>query len=153
MTKRRKISSLPTPEPYESFLRSVQLVAMGLDRSSSELDRPEYARLSREQDGGLVKFNANYRLDSIGTKYFEVTGIFTLVVEDSKTKKAALRIETEYSAHLHANSPIDKKLADQFTHSDLRIILWPFFRQYVFDETGRMAIPPITVPISTSSGE
>jgi preprotein translocase subunit SecB len=145
-----KTSNSRTLNQYETFLRSVQLVAMGLTRSATELDRVEYARLHREKEGGQVRFDADYHLEDVGKEYFEVTAIFRLVVEDPKTEKAALRVEAKYGAHLHARSPVDKKLAEQFTHSDLRIILWPFFRQFVFDATGRMSITPITIPISTS---
>ena len=149
-TIKRRTSSSLTPSRYETFLRSVQLVAMGLARSSSRLDRAEYVRLQREAEGGNLKFKTDYRLEEVGPQYFEVRGVFALLVEDPKTRKSALEIEVEYAAHLHAHPPIDRKLVEQFTRSDLRLILWPFFREYVFDVTGKMAIRPITVPISTS---
>lgn len=153
MMPRRKISSSLTPNDYETFLRSVQLLAMGLNRSSAELDREAYSHLRTEKEGGRVRFTAKYHLDEVGNEYFDVRGVFKLIVEDPKTAKTAILIDAEYGAHLHARAPIDKGLAQKFTKSDLRIILWPFFRQHVFDTTGRMAIIPITVPIVSGTDE
>jgi hypothetical protein len=152
MRPRKTLSSL-THNDYEKFLRTVQLLAMGLNRSSAELDREGYANLRDEKEGGRVKLTAKYLLDEVGKEYFDATGIFKLVVEDPNTRKAAILVDAEFGAHFHAEAPIVKELAEKFTKSDLRIILWPYFRQHVFDITGRMAIIPITVPIVSGTDE
>jgi len=91
-TIKRRTSSSLTPSRYETFLRSVQLVAMGLARSSSRLDRAEYVRLQREAEGGNLKFKTDYRLEEVGPQYFEVRGVFALLVEDPKTADATIPI-------------------------------------------------------------
>ena len=84
---------------------------------------------------------------------FDAIGDFKLTVQDPKTDKAALKIDAQYAAHFQGKKPIDRVLAERFVKSELKLVMWPFFRQFVFDTTGRMAIRPITVPLSTEIEE
>jgi preprotein translocase subunit SecB len=151
MRQKTKSVSSPTHKPYDTFFRSVRLIAMGLNGSIASVERGEYIRLRREKDGGQVKLSSQYHLDEVGPDYFEVKGNFKFSAQNPKSRKAVLEIVAEYGAHFHAKPPIDRELAEQFTHSDLRIILWPFFRQHVFDITGKMAVAPVTLPLTTDS--
>jgi preprotein translocase subunit SecB len=74
-------------------------------------------------------------------------------VAGSQTSESPLVIECTFDAHFHVEAHMAEGFAKQFTESDMRLVLWPYFRQYVFDTTARMAIPPVLVPLSTESLE
>ena len=64
--------------------------------------------------------------------------------------ETGLSIGCVYQAHFHADDVIgNRELAKEFAQSEMRLILWPYFRQFAFETSARMSVPPITVPLTT----
>ena len=85
--------------------------------------------------------------------FFNASAKLSLIMED-KTSPAspAVIVECIYIAHFHCEGcEITKDLAERFTQSELRLVVWPYFRQFVTDATSRMAIQPIVIPFSAVS--
>jgi preprotein translocase subunit SecB len=93
---------------------------------------------------------ADYKLGDVRKDYFDVSARFRLTVEDKAKALTALAIECEFAGHFHCGaSELPHEFADRFTQSELRVILWPYFREFVNDITGRMSIPPVLIPLAT----
>jgi hypothetical protein len=65
-----------------------------------------------------------------------------------KSKVHIVSIAATYDLHFHAKVK-PKPLVDKFCNSDLRLIVWPYFREYVTDVSARMYIPPVILPLAT----
>ena len=139
---------------YEVFLRNLGSVTLGLVNCAGSIDREFYWDLrnkKRRQDEARI-LSANYKLDRVGANFFDVSADFRVTVQDRKIEKVALSIECKFEAHIHGEEPISREHADRFTQSELRVVLWPYFRQFVSDTTVRMSVPPLFVPIALGKG-
>jgi preprotein translocase subunit SecB len=136
---------------YEQFLKSVRPIALGLLESSCKVDRFAYGRIMSQKNRPGKLISTEYKLREAESGYFDATGRFSLAVAEGQKANPALVIEAVYESHFHCKSPVDKELAERFVSSDLRLIMWPYFRELIFDLCGKMSIPPITIPLATSA--
>jgi preprotein translocase subunit SecB len=146
---RKKKKHIPTDSKgYERFLKSLDLVALGQESATYHLARSAYARLQKAKDRGVRKITAEYEVAQFNPEFFDVKASFKLTIEDQDKKELPLAIQCSFGSHFHGERPLDEQFARRFAKSEFRFLVWPFFRQFVFDVTGRMAIRPITIPLS-----
>jgi hypothetical protein len=150
MPKKNTLRLKSADSSYDQFLRSVKPVGLGMSNSLSHLDRAAYIRARKLRDGATRSISTEYELRDAAGGYFDAIGKFVLTVTDGKQSSPALMIECQYESHFHCTAPVDRVLAERFTKSELRLILWPYFRELVHDMCGKMGIPPLTIPLSTS---
>jgi preprotein translocase subunit SecB len=132
---------------YERFVREVEVCAMGLTSSSCQVERRAYAELRKDKQNPVRKITVSYELEDVEPNFFDSLARYTLTAQDRKGRSKPLVIECTFQAHFHGPERIDREFAERFVKSFLGIIAWPYFRQFVFDSTARMAIPPITLPL------
>src|ERR1700735_3628421 len=149
MRKKNTRISKSADSDYEAFLQSVKPVGLGLASCFSQLHREAYFRLIKEKNGPTRTISTEYKLINAERGYFNATGKFLLTATDGDKSNPALIIKCKYDSHFHCGSPVNKELAERFTTSELRLVLWPYFRELVFDICGKMGIPPLTIPFST----
>lgn len=137
---------------YESFLQGLQLVDLHLASSSSVVDREAFFALYGRSKKMIRSFRDEYAITTVGPRYFEAEGRFTLSVSESADSEAALRLEFAFSVHMHGTPPIWEEGAERFVESELRLILVPYARQFVTQMTGQMSIPPIILPLASDGG-
>ncbi len=135
-------------ESYESFIQGIRLVTIGLKSCSASLDRQKWYELAASEKKELRIFNDEYHASEIGDGYFEIVGEFSVRVAESLEANAPLTVKCEFEAHFHGGS-LKKSLVDRFAASDFRFVIIPFVRQFVSSITSQMAIPPLTIPLST----
>jgi preprotein translocase subunit SecB len=135
---------------YEQFLKSVKPVGLGLVNSSSQLDRGAYGRLMSQKKQPFRLISTEYRLLEAESGYFDASGKFSIMVTEEKKSTPALVIECTFETHFHCKSQVVRELAERFTASELRLVLWPYFRELVFDMCGKMSIPSITIPLTAA---
>lgn|SRR5574341_186834 len=137
---------------YEKFLPELKLVGLRLIRSSSRIDPLEYRDLVlREKQNAVMSIELAYKLVQARDDSFSTTASLTLKIQEERGKSVPLLIKCTYDVHFHSSSPVRREFVRRFTDSDLRIVVWPYFRQFVSDLTSRMGIPPVTIPLSTES--
>jgi len=152
--KRKSTQVLKLPDSaYEEFLRSVKPIALGLVECSSRLDREALGQMAARKNNGVRLISTEYQLTAAEGGYFDATGKFSLAVAEKTKATPALAIQCTYETHFHCKAPVEKKLAERFTASELRLVLWPYFRELVFDLSGKMSIPPIAIPLTTEGME
>jgi len=144
MSKRKPTKS---DDAFDRFVRDVNLVAMGLNSFSCQLDRSAYMELRRKRHASSRRIAVSFEVTEVKPTHFDAIAKYALIVHNGQRKSQPLNIECAFGAHFHAPEPIDKGLAERFVNSFIGVLLWPYFRQFVFDSTARMAIPPITLPL------
>ena len=139
---------------YLSFLQGLGSVIIGLKRCSADLDRTRYYELmdKRKKDRKRV-IDGDYRLDKVTETYFDVSATVSVAVRDRKDDSNALSIECTYEGHFHGEPPVQRGLAERFVKSQLRVVLWPYVRQFVSDTTARMSINPVFLPFYLGTGQ
>jgi hypothetical protein len=147
--KKKNISTSPsTDKEYNDFIKNLKLIALGLGSSSSKLERGNLIRLRDKKDAELRKITAVYEVSSSSDDHFDLEGKFNFSCADRQGGESPLVIECRIDAHFHGKRPVNKEFAKRFAESEFRFVVWPFFRQFVFDMTARMAIPPVAIPLS-----
>ena len=136
-------------EQYKDFLRSLDLITVGLKSCSASIDRASYfaPRGRKGKRKAVNRFEADYKLNLTTDQYFEAQGEFKLTVSDLAKSPAALHIDFALEVHVHAKPPIQKEFAQRFTEAGLGTVLMPYARSFVTEITARMYIPPIVVPL------
>jgi preprotein translocase subunit SecB len=145
--KKAKSSEQPANQSYEKFLRSVRLVAMGLRECHCRLDRMNYYRVM-EQKLSLTRVNAEHKLSRAASGHFDADGSISVTIEDRKKKEQVLSVTCSFEAHFHAEFEAGSSFPEQFANGELRLILFPYFREMVSDLTARMAIRQVLLPLS-----
>jgi preprotein translocase subunit SecB len=135
---------------YEAFIRGLSLIAMGLDDCSVHLDRYPYYDLL-EKKGQVRRISAEYKLERAQKDYFDARAVFRLEITDKEASRSPLSIQCSFRAHFHARqTQADRSFAERFVATEFRVVIWPYFRQFISDTTARMTISPIVIPFSSS---
>lgn len=140
---------------YADFLSSLDPAMLGLQNSSSVLDRQMFWALS---DRAERVVSSKYILSKVANDYFDVEASFSLSIHRAEADgrlEQALKIDCTFFGHFHVDVdvPAHKDLAQKFAETESWLLFWPFFRQFVADTVGRMAIPPVIVPLALGPGE
>ena len=145
MASKSKRQNIPEQEDnnYIEFLKNIELVALALNRSGAEINRELY-----EGSASSRNISAKSRLSDLSDTSFDAVGSFELTVRN-KADKTALKVECVFEGHFHSEKLLTRSFAERFVDSELRLVMWPYFRQFVFDITARMWIPPVLIPFST----
>jgi hypothetical protein len=146
--KEPKISEKDSGTDYQGFLSSIRLIGMGLSSCKAELDREAYAHL--ENDNTSRKISADYDVTETADTYFEVASKYTLAVSSPQSPKC-LTLECTFEAHFHCKPEFPAEFPKRFAGSELKILMWPYFRQFAQDITARMYITPIVVPLQNDN--
>ena len=148
----KKTSASKRNQQYAAFLKGIQLLGFGLQESRTAQNRALYAELYEK--GRLTRrISTEYRTTEVEKDFFNATAKLMLTVEDKKGPgPPAVVVECTYVAHFHCDGcQITSELAERFTESELRLVVWPYFRQFVNDATAKMTIDPILIPFSALS--
>lgn len=133
----------PVTGEYKLFLKSLGLHVIYLKETSCAIDRETYWK-HRERN---LSYKMTAESEDIGEDYFDVSAKLEVTVTGGKPKVHQIRISATFALHFHAKDA-PKPLVDRFCGSDLRLIVWPYFREYVSDVSSRMYIPPVILPLS-----
>lgn len=137
---------------YEQVLKNITPIIIGLMSSSSRFDQVEYGQARLSKSGTLKNsISASYKLEHFEKAFFESRAKFKYTMENEEHGIAPVTIECVFYGDFQSKSPLTKELAELFTTSEFRVIVWPYFRQFVQDMTARMSIPPAVVPFSVES--
>lgn len=132
-------------EDYQTFISSLQPYMIGLAESSCEINRKDYWA---KEEGKNVSFKLTSKPTSVDKKHFDSRSTLALTMTGEKSKATVVKINATFDLHFHANS-INKEFVDKFCESDIRLIVWPYFREYVTSTIARMHVPPIFLPMSS----
>jgi hypothetical protein len=150
MIKKSMQVSKAASSDYGDFLKSVRPVGLGLRESSCKLNRDSYAELLGKKNKAGRLISTEYKLSEAEPGYFDATAKFSLAVVEHQKATPALTIDALYESHFHCEAAANRELVERFVASELRLVMWPYFRELVFDFCGKMSIAPITIPLAAS---
>jgi preprotein translocase subunit SecB len=119
-----------------------------MDEVSAKLNREVYWKHFSDVDELTREIGAIYKTINIEEDHFDVLAEYELRITHKKDKNSSLEVKCRYSAHFHASSNCNGETVERFANSEAKIIIWPYFRSLVSDITGRLHIPPITIPFA-----
>jgi hypothetical protein len=133
---------------YANFIRSLDLYGLSLAESRFKCDRERY--LSERSHEIAFTWKAK-RTPLSGNRKdkraFNLWAELRLVVTAPKSDEAFFVLSAGFLLHIHSEV-IEAEHIERFCNSEVRILVWPYFREYVSNVCGRAHIPPITLPLT-----
>ena len=144
--KRQKRTHITAEAGYTQFLKSIEPIIISLADSRFQVNREEYFKEGQKSLAVAWRCApSNVRRDCFDAR---AKLIVKLGSADGKSK-ASVEVHATFEMHFHATAPVNPAFVDRFADSDVRIVIWPYFREYVANVSGRMHIPPIVLPFGT----
>jgi preprotein translocase subunit SecB len=144
-TKKSQAVEQPT---YTSFLRSLEPFFISLTDSSFHGDREQYFENQKHE----LDVTWRTELAKKWKESFDVRAHVTIRIFAPATKKDFFTLSASYLLHVHAPAPLDPEHVQRFTESEVRLIIWPYVREYATSVFGRMHVPPAILPVTGSKG-
>jgi len=143
--KKQKRTPITADSDYTQFLKSIDPITIALAGSRLSVDRDRYF------DEGPKRLSVAWSCVPVTVKkdYFEAEAKVIVKLGSEGEAKPSVQIEATFQMHIHAGRPIVRAFVDRFADSEVRILIWPYFREYVSNVTGRMYIPPVILPMAT----
>ena len=144
MPQRKQKLTLTADANYTRFLESIVPFGIAVVDSRFRLDRDQYFEAESKRLSAAWKCTPI----EVGEEYFEADAELSVNLTAPKRKKPLVEIRATFRMHIHAAKPINEEYVDRFANAEVRILVWPYFREYVTSVCGRMHIPPIVLPLS-----
>jgi len=136
-------------DEYVSFIKSIQLVALGMDKADMFVDRKSMMSGIASERKTTVHLEGHHDIIKQGDQSFVVVYEFkTIIKYDDDIIYSS--ITCTFSALFNLDAMVNDNLIKKFSENEVRLIFWPYYRQFVSDSTYRMAINPVVLPISTN---
>jgi preprotein translocase subunit SecB len=144
-TKKASPAELPA---YASFLKSLEIFSISLTDSTFHGNRDEYFENRKHE------LDVDWRAELAGEweQAFDVRVNVTIKISPPKKGKDFFKLTAEYLLHVHAPAPLDRQHVKRFTGSEVRLIVWPYVREYATSLFGRMHVPPAILPVAGAKG-
>ena len=141
MPKNKEIHKKISPKKYGEILSGVELEGITMIRGRFSLNKEE---LSPEAEYA-IKNTASYEISKENVAI--VSHSYRLGVINKESRKKALHIECTYHVDYSSETDFTEEFFELFREVNLPLNTWPFFREYVFNITSRMNIPPLSLPL------
>jgi hypothetical protein len=132
-----------TTDNYSKFLSELELFSIALIRSTCRVNRKEYLHV----DDTNVSFKLSSKSLQVHDSSFDVCSTLRLKVTSEKSGDLQLWITATFEMHIHGAAPLAPEFIERFCDSEVRLIVWPYFREYVGNMSTRMHIPPFILPL------
>lgn len=143
MTQKSKTSK--SLADYTEFLKSMEPLVIALSETTVKGDRNKYLQAPSH----AITMNWRSRSVKSAPGRFDVFADLTLNVSKPKSQAHFLELTVTYYLHIHCLKNFPSEYVDRFCNSEVRLIVWPYFREYVTNVCGRMHIPPVFLPLAT----
>jgi preprotein translocase subunit SecB len=128
---------------YAEFIGSLQLNTIYLREAACEIDRDSFWQNQDQK----ITYDLSASPTKIDDDYFDASATLVVNVVGEKSKTKLIKISAKYDFHVHTKLA-SKEFIEKFCGSEVRLIIWPYFREYVSETSSRMYIPPIILPLS-----
>ena len=142
MTRKKKDTQ--TPAGYTEFLQSLDLSLIGLSETSVKVDRNKYL----DEENHSISIWWGGKPLKCGRNHFDVRAELTVKVSKPKAQTPFLELKAAYLLHIHCMKDCPAEYVDRFCNSEVKLMIWPYFREYVTSMCGRIHIPPVFLPLA-----
>jgi len=132
-------------EDYIRFLKSLEVDEICLSDTTARFDRDRSKSSSKQV---VVLGQSSFGKPTISNRNFSVPATMEVLIGGDTPKDAFGRIEVTYIVLFSVRSKeLNSEHVNQFTRSTIKVVIWPFFREFIHNMTARFGIPHINVPI------
>lgn len=143
MTHKGKVSKRISD--YTDFLRSLELSTIALSEAAIKGDREKYLH----EPNHSISMGWTSKPIISGRQHFDVVAELMVNVSKPKSQSHFLELKAKYLLHIHCAKEFPPEYVNRFCDSEVRLMVWPYFREYVTSTCGRMHIPPVFLPLAT----
>jgi preprotein translocase subunit SecB len=129
---------------YTDFLSSLEPIWISLVGTNFTGDRERYFEFREHQ----LSVSWDVEQAECRKDFFEVRVKAAVRVSPPKSDKSFFDLTATYHLHVHASSPLNKDHVKRFAEGELRLLLWPYLREYVSSVSGRMHVPSVLLPVT-----
>ena len=132
-------------EGYIRFLKNLEVEEIFLSETRASIDRARFTPTSKQV---RVYGQSRFGKPIISNAIFTVPATMEVLIGAPNAKEALGRIEVTYVLRFSVGSEeLNTEHVNQFTRSTIKIVIWPFFREFIHNMTARFGIPHVNVPI------
>jgi len=142
----RKTEAAEGKKSYPRFLASLNLMSISLVRSRFSGDRQQYFKNKAHQ----LSVSWTSKTSKRGEDFFDIGVDVAISLAVPKSDVTFFDLTASYLLHVHAPAPLNKVYIKRFSDSEVRLLVWPYVREYVSNISGRMHVPPIVLPLTGS---
>lgn len=139
--KRKKEKEAISKKEYEDILNGLELEEISMVDGKFSLKNEE---LSPESN---LKISEKFSYEMSSGGAIIIYHSYKLSVINKKTRRKSLGIECTLCVNYSSKKEFTQEFFEIFKDLNLPVNTWPFFREYVFNVTSRMYIPPLTLPL------
>ena len=135
-TKKYKIP----PDQYRKLLKELELIKIRMIKSNCTLNY---------KDGELqpVQISEKTQVNQIENGKVEIIQSYKLTAKFDKSEEIFINISASYQLQFLIKFEYNEDFFDIYKKISLPLTTFPFFREYIFNITSRMNIPPLTLPL------
>jgi len=131
-----------SPKEYKKIVDSIHLAEISLIELSATVSRTKLMQLEKPR----FRLYDNFEIDH-SEDFYRLKGNFQVDVPKKGRGENPLKIVATYSVRFDGPDKIPEDFWILYKEMLLPFQIWPYFRELVQSLTGRMNIPPITLPI------
>lgn len=132
-----------------SFIKSVKLAGIGLDRTDAKIDRNLLAIALQRDEELETEVSIRQFVIAHEAEYFVVGGEFILKQHSQGSDAEIVSVKAEFSARFDLSIAANEEFVARFANLEARLVLFPYMRHFVSDISYRMSINPIILPLTS----
>lgn len=137
------------------FLKGLKLHEITLDSGAFRIDQGQWWHMLHAEKKRVNRLNVDTEIDSTwetdtGEYWFEAIATCSFGIIDPEDEAEIAVIDCTIRGHFQT-SERNEGAIEAFTKTQFRIIVWPYFRQYVAAISAQAGIGSITIPLTTES--
>lgn len=132
-----------SPQEYGEILKDLKLNNLYLKKGNFFVDRENFFKNEKIE----LKLTDEAKFKKIKDGTINVFHDFKLDAFNMHSKKKILSIECIFCLNFTSKKEFSSEFFEIFKDVNLPINSYPFFREFVFNATSRMNIPPLTIPL------
>jgi len=136
----RKTRQTVKPSDYSAFIKQIEIADLRL--VSARIKNAGFVECPPEAEIG-IKTNARYEN---GEEEFTVFHRYNVRVKDTETQREAAKLSVEFAVTYSSKLPLTDEIFGIFKELNLPVNTWPYLREFVHDNFGRMNWPPLIAP-------
>jgi hypothetical protein len=148
MPRAKSRSSRAAGSGYLDFVRTVHLNGVGLDSATLKVERSLLSLSSGSSENPHAEVSGRQEAFDITSESFSVRGDYKVAISGVEGKEV-VTIYCTYSASFSLDAGARKSEVERFASNEVRLVFWPYLRQFVSDTTARMSIPPLVLPLTS----
>ena len=141
----KKLSRI-SKEKYIEIIEKIKLNGMYLKSCSCVIDRDHIFK--EKAVGHIIRLQDEPSMVIKDDETVDILHKYSLeILSKEKDEKSLGKIECTFCLNYSPASCFSLEFFEEYKKANLHINTWPFFREFVFNMTARMNVPPITLPL------